>query len=51
MRFAGVDIHKKYSTIVLTDESGNRLAEHLYQTSARHFKPSLGLIVSPRKPC
>jgi transposase len=26
MRFAGVDTHKKYSTIVLTDGSGNRLA-------------------------
>ena len=42
MRFAGVDTHKKYSTIVLTDGSGKRLARASLPNEVTSFRKFFG---------
>ena len=50
MRYAGVDTHKRYSTIVLTDESGRDLLGRPCRITHPHSKISLVTVVSLRVP-
>jgi transposase len=49
MRFAGVDTHKRYSTIVLTDESGKRLARASLQNNLAAFQNFFGRNSEPTR--